>query len=130
MLEVEQSPEDSILAHAAAAHPHECCGLLLGEGDRITHAQPAANVHPHPRTHFELDPAALIQAHKAARAGGPQVIGYYHSHPTGDPAPSAGDRACAARDGRVWAIVGAGEVRFYRDGEDGFAPLSYIVVPR
>jgi len=120
----------TIHAGAREAHPHECCGLLLGESGRITRAQPAANVHPDPATHFEIDPAALIAAHKDARSGGPQVIGYYHSHPTGDPTPSATDRASAARDGRVWAIIGQQEVRFFRDGEEGFEALSYAVQPR
>ena len=111
-------------AHAAAAHPLECCGLLLGEGDHITAAEPAANVHPSPHTHFEIDPAALIAAHRAARAGGPQVVGNYHSHPHGPPDPSATDRAHAAGDGRIWAIIGAGEIRFWRDAQSGFERLS------
>lgn len=121
---------DHLLAAASDAHPHECCGLLLGEGTTITHAQPTANVHPDPARHFEIDPHALIAAHRAARSGGPQVIGYYHSHPTGDPSPSATDRASAAHDGRVWAIVAGREVRFFRDGEEGFVALSYAVAPR
>ena len=111
-------------AYAAAAHPLECCGLLLGAGDQITAALPAANVHPSPQTHFEIDPAALIAAHRAARAGGPQVIGYYHSHPHGPPDPSATDQAHAAADGRIWAIVAAGEIRFWRDAQSGFERLS------
>ena len=121
---------DAIVSRAARAHPDECCGLLLGEGTTITHAQPTANVHPDPSRHFEIDPHALIAAHRAARGGGPQVIGYYHSHPTGDPTPSATDRASAAHDGRVWAIVAGREVRFFRDGEEGFVALSYAVAPR
>ncbi len=120
----------ALVAAAAEAHPHECCGLLLGEGTRITHAQSTANVHPDPATHFEIDPAALIAAYKAERAGGPQVLGYYHSHPNGDPTPSATDRAQAAHDGKVWAIVADDRIRFFRDGEDGFAALSYEVAPR
>ena len=121
---------DLLLAESARAHPSECCGLLLGEADTITHTKPTANVHPNPETHFEIDPAALIAAHKAVREGGPQVIGYYHSHPNGDPTPSATDRAQAAHDGRVWAIIAHGEIRFFRDGEERFEALSYEVLPR
>jgi predicted GIY-YIG superfamily endonuclease/proteasome lid subunit RPN8/RPN11 len=121
---------DAILSHAAEAHPKECCGLLLGEEARITHAHPTANVHPDPATHFEIDPAALIAAHKAERAGGPRVVGYYHSHPNGRAEPSPTDRASSVRDGKVWAIVADGGVRFFRDGEDGFEALSYEVEPR
>ena len=115
---------DRMRAHAAAAHPHEACGLLLGEGARIAEARPAANVHPSPETHFEIDPKALIDAHRAARAGGAmQVIGYYHSHPQGPAAPSATDRASASGDGKVWAILAGQDVAFWLDGDAGFTAL-------
>lgn len=111
---------------ANRAAPEECCGILLGEGNRITAAIPARNVHPAPQTHFEIDPQALVDAHRTAREGGPRVVGYYHSHPGGLAEPSATDRREAAHDGAIWAIIGAvGDVAFHRDDKDGFAPLSY-----
>ena len=129
-VQISETAFQAVLSHAGTAHPQECCGLLLGNANTITQTQPAANVHPNPSTHFEIDPAVLIAAHKAAREGGPQVIGYYHSHPNGAVEPSATDRAQAAHDGTVWAIVAGGEVRFFRDGEERFEALSYQVVPR
>jgi len=117
----------TLLAEAARAHPAECCGLLLGQGQHVALAQPAANVHPQPERHFEIDPQALVDAFRAARAGGPQVIGYYHSHPNGHPLPSASDCEHAG-DRRVWAIVAAGAVEFYRDSEQGFQPLPTRLV--
>jgi proteasome lid subunit RPN8/RPN11 len=108
----------------------EACGLLLGEGERIYEARSAANVHPDPETHFEIDPQALIDMHRAARGGGPQVLGYYHSHPSGPAEPSATDREHAARDGCVWAIVAGEKIAFWRDGPAGFVPLSYMVAER
>ena len=117
-----------LLAEAAAAHPRECCGILLGGGPgRIEQALPAANVAADPRGAFEIDPGALVAAHKAAR-GGTAVAGYYHSHPQGPAEPSACDRACAAGDGRLWAIVAGGTIRFWRDSPGGFEPLSYAVI--
>lgn len=110
-----QSVRDDMLAHADRAFPEECCGLLLGEAGTITAAVPARNVHPVPATHFEIDPAALIAAHRDARGGGPQVLGYYHSHPHGPPAPSNTDRAEASGDGRLWAIIGEGRIGVWRD---------------
>ncbi|WP_374211793.1 M67 family metallopeptidase [Erythrobacter fulvus] len=112
-------------AAARAAHPREACGILLGEGGRIAEACQTRNAHPEPATHFEIDPQALIDAHRAARSGGPQVLGYFHSHPNGLATPSATDRKCAAGDGRIWAIVAADDVTFWRDGEEGFAALSF-----
>jgi desampylase len=115
----------TLIAAAREAHPREACGILTGAHNRITAVIPAANIHRTPETHFEIEPQALIDAHRAARAtGAPQVIGYYHSHPSGPPEPSATDQADAARDGRIWAIVAGDEVRLWRDGPDGFEPIS------
>jgi proteasome lid subunit RPN8/RPN11 len=129
-LRVTRAAMTGMRAEASRAAPEECCGILLGHGARIEDAVPARNVHPTPRTHFEIDPQALIDAHRAARAGGPEVIGYYHSHPAGLAEPSATDRARAAHDGRVWAIVGENGVTFWRDDEHGFTPLSYSAEDR
>lgn len=117
----------AILHAAAAARPDEACGLLFGTATHIAAAHPAANVHPEPARHFEIDSAALIAAHRAARAGGPQVIGYFHSHPNGLARPSATDAAMAAGDGRIWAIAASGEVSLWRDAPSGFEPLSYVL---
>lgn len=117
----------TLIAESASAAPAECCGILLGTG-RIEEARPAANIALDPLRHFEIDPAALIAAHRAARGGGLPVIGYYHSHPTGHPVPSATDCEHAGGDGSVWAIVAAGAVAFWRDGASGFEALSYRVV--
>lgn len=121
-------------AAARAAYPNEACGILLGEGARITHFLETANVHPTPETHFEIDPQALIEAHKAEREGGPRIIGYFHSHPNGTAEPSATDLAMASSDGAVWAIHGKTEdghgIRFFRLGEGSFAELSIAILPR
>jgi hypothetical protein len=36
----------------------------------------------------------------------------------------------ASGDGRVWAIVGDGDVTFWHDDEGGFVALSYTVAER
>lgn len=126
-LEVSRKLLDSLLCEAAAAYPDECCGILFGSANRIASHRPGANVHPTPETHFEIDPQALIEAHRAAREGGPQVAGYYHSHPASPPVPSATDQARAAGGGSIWAIVGEGRVTFWRDDPGCFKALSYAV---
>lgn len=116
-----------MLVEAREAHPRECCGILLGEARRIVAIRPARNVHPTPQTRFEIDPQALVDAYRAERNGGQQVVGFYHSHPAGKPKPSNTDREMAAGDGRIWAIVAKESVTLWRDERDGFAPLSYTV---
>lgn len=131
-IEVTSGVMATLLAEARAADPRECCGLLLGpvsgRGCRIDQAVPTPNVSPEPLIRFEIDPLALLAAHKAARAGGPQVLGYFHSHPVGHPVPSATDCEHSTGDLRVWAIVAGGEVAFWQDSGKGFTPLSSRVV--
>jgi desampylase len=90
--------------------------------------QTADNVADDPVRQFEIDPMALLAAHKAARSGGPQLVGYYHSHPEGHPLPSATDCEHASGDGRVWAIIAGDDVTFWRDGATGFEPVDHRVI--
>ncbi|MCJ2187938.1 M67 family metallopeptidase [Novosphingobium beihaiensis] len=132
-IEVTSGVLVTLQAEADRAAPEECCGLLLGRGEpgregRIAQAVPAANVSDEPSLRFEIDPAALLSAHKAARAGGPQVLGYYHSHPVGHPVPSATDCEHSTGDLRIWAIIAGGRVAFWRDSGNGFRELTFRMV--
>lgn len=127
----------SLLDHIhalAAATSSEICGLLLGGagGERIDAILPAANVAPDPARHFELDPMTLFSAHRAARPGGPAILGHYHSHPSGIAAPSATDLACAAADGSLWLIVAGTESTLWvtveiAGGKVAFVPATLCI---
>lgn len=121
-LEISREALASVLAEAAASPDAEVCGLLLGQVLRVEHVVSCRNVADEPTSAFEIDPQALIAAHKAARAGGPAVIGHYHSHPTGSAEPSTRD-AAAARGGEVWLIVGRGNAAAWRANDDGHFDL-------
>ncbi|MDB5663367.1 MAG: hypothetical protein JWN59_1705 [Sphingomonas bacterium] len=103
---------DRIVALAAERPDEEVCGLLFGNPARILSAEPTPNVSARPADSFEIAPQALFAAIRAERAGGPRLIGHYHSHPRGRPVPSARD-AAAAEPGRLWLIVGGGEARLW-----------------
>ena len=104
---------------SAAAAPREACGLLFGSDAAITGWQVVENVAEEPERRFEIDPAALFAALRAERAGGPRIAGYWHSHPSGDPAPSMTDARMAEPDGRLWLIVAGEAARLWRAGEAG-----------
>lgn len=108
-----------MLVDARSDPARERCGLLLGRGDTVLDLVPAANVHAEPERHFELDPAVLVAAYRAERAGGLAVLGHYHSHPSGAAVPSAADAAAADADGRLWLIVGRGDVALWRSVAGG-----------
>lgn len=117
----------AIRVHAGADPAREACGLLLGTAERVVEARPTANVAPDPMRHFEIDPAALFAAIRAERGGGPALIGYYHSHPSGVAEPSARDTADAAGDGKLWLILGGDTVRAWRSGTAGFVEVELVV---
>ncbi len=110
---------DRLCVLAAAAATHEVCGLLFGNAHAVEAIEPVANVADDPATRFELDPAALFAAIRAERDGGRHIIGWYHSHPTGDPTPSACDARMADPDGKLWLIVAGPNVRAWRAVADG-----------
>lgn len=105
---------ETIRKAASGSPDAEVCGLLLGEGDRIHAVLPCPNVAAEPSHRFEIDPAALIAAHRGARGGGPGVIGHYHSHPTGLAEPSPRDAADASPDGSIWLIAGGDAITAWR----------------
>ena len=130
------SAEAAIIADAIERAPLEACGLLLASagGAGGVRAVAARNVAADPARRFVIDPQTLIDAHRAARGGGAAVLGYYHSHPAGPPAPSATDLAEAAGDGMVWAIAGRADGRWtvgwWESAAEGFNPLSTTAAVR
>ena len=132
ILQISRSVADRIRAEAAGSG-REVCGILFTrETGAVVAAQRCDNVAADPARRFEIDPVALIAAHRAARRGGPVIVGHYHSHPGGSATPSIADAAAAAPDGSVWLIVAPGEMQAWRAVRDGavhgrFDPLTLVV---
>ena len=101
-----------LLALAALEPTREICGLLFGTAERIEGIEPCINVSMQSETSFEIDPLALIAAHKRERAGGVKIIGCYHSHPDSAGNPSERDSASAV-EGALWLIIAHDEVTFW-----------------
>ncbi|WP_375396138.1 Mov34/MPN/PAD-1 family protein [uncultured Sphingomonas sp.] len=123
---ISRSLAADLLSRAASTPELEVCGLLFGADGRIDHARPCLNIAEHPDSSFEIDPAALIAAHRAGRSGGAVMIGHYHSHPVGAAAPSPRDLAAAAGDGAIWLIIGGGTITGWRS--DAAGSLSPVAV--
>jgi desampylase len=118
-----------IVADAKANVSVEVCGLLFGTVGTIEAHASCRNVAADPTRRFEIDPAQLLSAHRQARAGGPRIVGLYHSHPTGDPTPSRQDAADAAPDNALWLIVDAREARLWRAVANGAIHGRFDPVP-
>lgn len=123
---------DTILAHARATAPEECCGLLVGRGDRVERAAPTRNLRAS-RDRYLVDPVEHFAVRRAARAEGLTVVGAYHSHPGGPLRPSAVDLAEAFEIGFVYVIAGPdpagrwGRLAAFRFAGEGFAELGLDV---
>ena len=94
----------AIVAHARTERPRECCGLLVGIGDRVVEAVATANAAADPLRGYEIPPIEHIRQMRRCRTltadtgQRHEVIGAYHSHPRSAPDPSATDVAQAFKD--------------------------------
>lgn len=87
---------DKIRTHGAETYPHECCGALLGRDNtprEILELFPLVNRRDDsPRNRFSVTAEDVLDAEKAARQQGFDVVGWYHSHPDHPARPSQYDR--------------------------------------
>jgi len=112
-LRISDELAEEVRALGAGTYPDECCGALLGREDKETfNAAPreagakdwctsrsVMGLFPlvnrrddSPRNRFSVTSEDVMEAEKAARTQGLEVIGWYHSHPDHPACPSAYDR--------------------------------------
>lgn len=100
MLRLTRAAYDAVVDAALDGRPEEVCGVLAGgrdgETSRVDAVHPVPNVAENPTVRYTLDPEAQFAAFEAAEGAGREVVGFYHSHPTGPPRPSETDVADAA----------------------------------
>jgi proteasome lid subunit RPN8/RPN11 len=122
---------DAMVAHAREAKPAECCGVLLGADGAVVEAVRARNIADEPDVRFLVDPKDHIDARRAARTRGLEVVGFYHSHPRSPAAPSKTDRAEAMYPEQLHAIVSLEseppEVALFRCDGSGLVPVPFAV---
>ena len=102
-----------IEAFARARFPEEACGLLAGRraDDAITvfGARESHNMAANPRSYFEVDPGLRLRLQRELRDQGAEIVGVFHSHPSGDPAPSKTDSAAIWEPDLLWLITAVGQ---------------------
>jgi proteasome lid subunit RPN8/RPN11 len=118
-----------ICAHLSAKLPEEACGLLAGRDGRTLKVFLIPNA-AHSPTRFMMAPAHLLQALEEIDEAGWDLLGIFHSHPAGPPAPSPTDVAEAYYPDSAYLIcapgphgwqVGTFEIR---DGQTREIPLE------
>jgi cysteine synthase B len=98
-----------IRQHATDTYPDECCGALIGRGDRVIEAFPLSNAQSENRKRrFLIGPDAYRRAEARADELGASLLGFYHSHPDHPAVPSSFDLEHAWPN-LIYAIVSVRE---------------------
>jgi len=100
---------EAIRAHEASTSPEECCGLLAGDSDAVRFVYPLTNTE-HSSISFTIDPAEHFHSWRHALSNEWDLIGAFHSHPSGPNHPSKTDLALANEPDWVYLIVAGGEI--------------------
>ena len=112
----------SICDLAEAAYPRECCGLLIGRGDRpatvtVTRIAESENVADGPgHDRFEVDPQVRFDVMRElgliADGGAAvvvptaeRIVAHFHSHPDHPAQPSQTDLDMAFEPEMIWLIT-------------------------
>ena len=115
----------ALVEHARAGDPDEVCGILAGEGQRITRVFPVRNtaeavgaeqgvfrdrVTGQPSSgrkavHYYMDPRDQLRAYNEIDAAGLDLIGYYHSHTHTEARPSPTDIRLATDLSAIYVLV-------------------------
>lgn len=112
MIVIDRPCYDNMVEHAKEGVTSEVCGVLGGRyGERdstVTTVRRTANVARNPTSEYHMDPEDQLEQLDSIEDEGLDVVGFYHSHPTGPPAPSRTDAARATWPGYSYVIVALG----------------------
>lgn len=96
---MRQKTIDSVMAHAAAEYPKECCGVIA-QKSRIERYFPCSNLAEEPTENFHLDPSGYADAEDWGA-----VIAIVHSHPDATTRPSELDKVQCDASELPWHII-------------------------
>lgn len=123
-LALTAAQRDSMIAHAQHEAPNECCGLLLGRGGTIERVIAMKSDRPSPDAYY-MNPEQQVEVFTGMAERGEELLGIYHSHPTGPPQPSPADLQLACHPDAAYFIISLAdrqmpELRAFRLRPDGF----------
>lgn len=93
-----------MIAHVAGLAPLEACGFLAGVNGESTAVLPVSNVLASP-LQYRMDPGEQLQAMISIEENGWEILGIFHSHPTGPAVPSTTDIKEAFYPDSVYLIL-------------------------
>ena len=100
MLRIEKLFVSEMLAHASDENPNECCGILAGIGDSVTHLYRISNAVRSP-VRYMMDSQEQLEAILDSDKNGWDMVAFYHSHTHSPAYPSATDIRMALQSGWI-----------------------------
>lgn len=91
--------------HAREEGPDEACGILAGIEDRVERVYPCKNVSENPSSSYAISPEQLLEIFNDVEDRGLEILGFYHSHPTGPASPSNVDHSTATWHSHSYVIL-------------------------
>lgn len=99
---------ETLVSHARAEAPCECCGVIGLHNDRVEAIFAASNVAASP-SRYEADPCDLLEIYASIETRALSPGGVYHSHPRGPAYPSEIDIENALHPDAIhWIVSPAG----------------------
>lgn len=102
-LRLPRAEAEAIIAHARAAYPRECCGLIAGRDAQAVKRYEITNTYPG-EDFYLMEPREQYHAFRELEKEGWNLLAIYHSHPISVAYPSARDIAHACWEGSSEAI--------------------------
>jgi proteasome lid subunit RPN8/RPN11 len=94
--------------HARKERPNEACGILAGKENKVEKVYRCKNVSENPSSHYAIAPEELIRVFNDVEERNLEILGFYHSHPSGPLGPSSIDHATATWHGHSYVILHPG----------------------
>ena len=106
-LVISKTQWDEMRDHVALHVPLEACGLLAGKNDRVEKVILIRNQAQSP-DRFVMEPYEQLKAFDWIESHGLDLVGIFHSHPTGPETVSVTDIAEAAYNvvHLIWSLSG------------------------
>jgi proteasome lid subunit RPN8/RPN11 len=112
MLRIRRRELDEIICHSKREDPVEACGILAGKttGADGTPIKDVLKVYQcrnelDSPTKYRIEPEQQLRIFDEIEEAGLDLVGFYHSHPRGNPRPSSIDRERANYVGYSYLIV-------------------------
>lgn len=96
----------ALIADAQKRMPQEACGVVAGRNLQATEVIPLPNRADDPAHRYHIDDQALAVTLSRLSSERSSLLGFYHSHPAGEPIPSTEDIRHAHYPDAAYIIIG------------------------